>query len=117
MTRWSLLLQTLSLLLHHFLGLYFRSGPFSLLCIYARSPGRRFANGELRTLLDRELDNHAELNVRDFVFQLQRRTPRLPVGRDATGSFLEETANVCFLDLQQSPTDNGGTQANGPQLL
>ena len=94
-----------------------RSGPFSLLCIYARSPGRRFANGELRTLLDRELGNHAELNVRDFAFQLQRRTPRLPVGRDATGSFLEETANVCFLDLQRSPTDNGGTQTNGPQLL
>ena len=65
-----------------------RSGPFSLLCIYARSPGRRFANDELRTLLDRELQNHAELNVRDFVFQLQRRTPRLPVGRDATGVFL-----------------------------
>ena len=94
-----------------------RSGPFSLLCIYARSPGKRFANGELRTLLDRELDNHVELNVRDFVFQLQRRTPRLPVGRDATGSFLDQSANVCFLDLHQSPTDNGGTQANGPQLL
>ena len=94
-----------------------RSGPFSLLCIYARSPGKRFANGELRTLLDRELDNHAEINVRDFVFQLLRRTPRLPVGRDATGSFLDETANVCFLDLQRSPTDNGGAQTNGPQLL
>ncbi len=94
-----------------------RSGPFSLLCIYARSPGRRFANGELRTLLDRELDNHAELNVRDFVFQLQRRTPRLPVGRDATGSFLDETANVCFLDLRQSSADNGDAQVTGPQLL
>ena len=43
--------------------------------------------------------------------------PGCPVGRDATGSFLDQSANVCFLDLQQSPTDNGGTQANGPQLL
>ena len=89
----------------------------SQLCIYARSPGKRFANGELRTLLDRELGNHLELNVRDFVFQLQRRTPRLPVGRDATGTFLDETANVCFLDLHQSTTDNGGSQTNGPHLL
>ena len=32
-----------------------RSGPFSLLCIYVRYPGRRFTNGELTVMLGDEL--------------------------------------------------------------
>ena len=79
-----------------------RSGPFSLLCIYARNPGRRFTNGELRIMLAREMSDRESLNVRDFVSQLERRRPRLPVGRDDSGSFLDHAVRVCFLDHRQS---------------
>ena len=75
-----------------------RSGPFALLCIYARHPGRRFGNAELRALLEPELAGREWFNVRDFVSQLQRRQPPLPVNRDDMGSFLEEGAKVCLLD-------------------
>ena len=75
-----------------------RSGPFALLCIYARHPGRRFGNAELRALLEPELAGREWFNVRDFVSQLQRRQPRLPVNRDGSGSFLEEGIKVCLLD-------------------
>ena len=79
-----------------------RSGPFSLLCIYARNPGRRFTNGELRIMLAREMSDRESFNVRDFVSQLERRRPRIPVGRDDSGSFLDPAVRVCFLDLRQS---------------
>ena len=79
-----------------------RSGPFSLLCIYARNPGRRFTNGELRIMLAREMSDRESFNVRDFVSQLEGRRPRIPVGRDDSGSFLDHAVRVCFLDLRQS---------------
>ena len=85
-----------------------RSGPFSLLCIYARNPGRRFANGELRTILTQELGGRDSFNVRDFISQLQRRRPRIRVERDETGSFLHDAVRVCHLDHRQSPGTDGG---------
>ena len=84
-----------------------RSGPFSLLSIYARHPGRRFTNGELRTLLEQELSDRASINVGDFISQLQRRRPRLPIQRDDTGSFLDAAVNVCLLDHRPPPNDHG----------
>ncbi len=74
-----------------------RSGPFSLLCLYARYPGRRFTNGELRTLLEQEMVPRLALNVGDFIGQLLRRTPPLPVERDSDGSYIPESARVCLL--------------------
>ena len=83
-----------------------RSGPFSLLCIYARYPGRRFANGELRTMLSRELDRTPDsVNVGDFIGQLQRRTPRLPVERDDAGSYIPGDVRVCLLEPRNCPGD------------
>ena len=75
-----------------------RSGPFSLLCILARNPGRRFTNGELTAMLSDELSNRESFNVRDFVSQLERRRPAIPVGRDDSGTFLDDSVRVCFLD-------------------
>ena len=75
-----------------------RSGPFSLLCIYARNPGRRFTNGELTVMLGDALSDRESFNVRDFVSQLERRRPGIPVGRDDSGTFLDGSVRVCFLD-------------------
>ena len=79
-----------------------RSGPFSLLCVYARNPGRRFTNGELAVMLGDELSGRESFNVRDFVSQLARRRPGIPVGRDDSGTFLDGSVRVCFLDRLRS---------------
>ena len=79
-----------------------RSGPFSLLCIYARYPGRRFTNGELTVMLGAELSGRESFNVRDFVSQLQRRRPGIPIGRDNDGTFLDGSVRVCLLDRLRS---------------
>ena len=74
-------------------------GPFLLLCLYARHPGRRFTSSELESLLRTELPDRAELNVSNFFAQLQKRqSPPVPVQRDADGSYIPETVNICFLD-------------------
>ncbi len=87
------------------------SGPFLLLCILARHPGRRFASAELRVLLESELADRAWFNVGDFIAQLQRRR-RLPVGRDERGSFLQESIRVCLLEHQRKPVERHPEQAN-----
>ena len=91
-----------------------RSGPFSLLCIYARHPGQRFTNAELRMLLDRDLSDRASVDVGEFISQLRRRKPRLPVDRDEVGSFLDDSVNVCFLDYRQSHGARGVRRLNSP---
>ena len=74
-------------------------GPFLLLCLYARHPGRRFTSSELESLLRMELPDRSDLNVSNFFAQLQKRqSPRVPVRRDAEGSYIPETVNICFLD-------------------
>ncbi len=74
-------------------------GPFLLLCIYARHPGRRFTSAELESLLRTELPDRSDLNVSNFFAQLQKRQrPPVPVRRDDDGSYIPETVNVCFLD-------------------
>ena len=75
-----------------------RKGPFLLLCLYAHHPGRRFTNGELEMLLKPELPDRDGFNVSDFFSQLQRRNPLIPVQRDIHGSYIPETAGVCYLD-------------------
>ena len=75
-----------------------RSGPFSLLCIYACNPGRRFTNGELTVMLGDALSDRESFSVRDFCSQLERRRPSIPVGRDDSGTFLDGSVRVCFLD-------------------
>ena len=79
-----------------------RSGPFSLLCIYACNPGRRFTNGELTVILGDALSGRESFNIRDFVSQLERRRPSIPVGRDDGGTFLDGSVRVCFLDRLRS---------------
>ena len=75
-----------------------RKGPFLLLCIYARHPGRRFTAGELETLLKADLLDRKDFNVSDFFAQLQKRGPLVPVRRDDDGTYIPETVKVCFLD-------------------
>ena len=75
-----------------------RSGPFSLLCIYARHPGRRFTTGELRAIVSQDLTDRSSVNVGDFISQLRRRRPRLPVEHDNNVSFLPDSVRVCLLD-------------------
>ena len=75
-----------------------RSGPFSLLCIYARHPGRRFTNGELRALVSPDLTDRLSVNVGDFISQLRRRSPRLPIEQDDDVSFLPDSVRVCLID-------------------
>ncbi len=76
-----------------------RQGPFLLLCVYARHPGRRFTMGELETLLRMELPDREDFNVSDFFTQLQRK-PHVPVERDADGSYIPESVKVCLLDYR-----------------
>ena len=92
-----------------------RSGPFSLLCILARHPGRRFASAELRAILEPEFGDRDSFNVGDFIGQLQRR-PHLRVERDDRGAFLHDAVRVCLLEHRRSPSDNSDPQANGEQL-
>jgi hypothetical protein len=82
-----------------------RKGPFLLLCIYARHPGRRFTIGELETLLGMELPDRADFNVTDFFNQLQRK-PLVPVERDEEGSYIPEPVRVCFLDPRAESSAN-----------
>ena len=72
-----------------------KSGAFSLLGIYVRNPGRRFANADLRVMLARELGRSPDsINVGDFIGQLQRRKPLLPVHRDESGSSIPDTGTT-----------------------
>ena len=75
-----------------------RKGPFLLLCVYARHPGRRFTSGELEVLLGEDLPEREVFNVSDIVAQLQRRKLPVPVQRDADGTYIPGTVGVCFLD-------------------
>ena len=79
------------------------SGPFELLCIYARRPGHRFKNRELKRLLKQGLSGRREIAVRDIKAQLRRRKPKLPVKLDDTESFMPNSVRVCFLDRRQPP--------------
>ena len=88
-----------------------RQGPFLLLCIYARHPGRQFAVRELETLLEMELPDRADLNVNDLFNQLQRK-PLVPVERDRDGSCIPESVSVCFLDHLNGSSDN---HSSGPE--
>ena len=83
-----------------------RSGPFALLCIYARYPGRHFTNGELLGMIERDLAFRTTANVRDMISQLQRRDPSLPVIRDEGGSYMPDSVRVCFIDQPQPRSDN-----------
>ena len=78
-----------------------RSGPFSLLSVYARHPGRRFTTGELRAMVSSDLTDRLSVNVGDFISQLRRRRPRLPVEHDHDTSFLPDSVRVCLLDQGQ----------------
>ena len=78
-----------------------RSGPFSLLSIYARHPGRRFTNGELRVMVSQDLTDRLSVNVGDFISQLRRRSPPIPVEQDGDASFLPGSVRVCLLDQAQ----------------
>ena len=95
-----------------------RSGPFLLLCVYARNPGRRFHHEELEVLLRADLRGRDGFNVGDFIAQLRRRGPLVPVQRDADGSYIPETAGVCFLDyhLPSPPAaeETGPSQDDSP---
>ena len=92
-----------------------RSGPFALLCVLARHPGRRFPGTELRALLEPELSDRDWLGVSDFTRQLQTRKHRLPVERDHRGSFLQDGIRVCLLERQQKPVSDDAPSADGRQ--
>ena len=102
-----------------------RKGPFLLLCVYARHPGRRFTAGELEALLKADLSDRNGFNVSDFFAQLQKRDPLVPVQRDGDGTYIPETVKVCFLDRHvpshQTTNGTGPSQedfygpANGPE--
>ncbi len=78
-----------------------RKGPFLLLCVYARYPGKRFTPRELEVLLEAGREDREGFNVSDIFTQLRRKAPLIPVQRDSDGTFIPETVNVCFLDHQQ----------------
>lgn len=85
-----------------------KSGPFSLLGIYARNPGRRFTNADPRVMLAQELGRSPDsISVGDFMRQLQRRKPPLPVERDETGSYIPGHIRTCLLELKSGPDSNG----------
>ena len=74
-----------------------RTGPFTLLCIYARYPGKKFSIGQLRTMLDTELPNHFSMNVGDFINQLLAKKPALPIHKDHGTSHLSGAIKTCLL--------------------
>ena len=78
-----------------------RKGPFMLLCVLARHPGIRSTNGQLESLLQRELPERDVLNVGDFSAQLQRRCPLIPIKRDGSSTNLPDSVNICFFDSRQ----------------
>ena len=85
-----------------------RSGPFMLLCVYARHPGRRrFTTGELRAIAGRGLSNRRSIGIGDFIRQLQRRDPSVPVVREGDRSYIPGSARVCLLDRLSSPPADG----------
>ena len=84
-----------------------RQGPFLLLCIYARYPGRRFTSGELETLLEADLPGREGINASDIFAQLHKRAPLVPVQRDDDGSYIPKTVKVCFLGYHAAPYLNG----------
>lgn len=88
-----------------------RKGPFLLLCVYARHPGRRFTTAELEFLLRPELPDRDGFNVSDFYAQLQKRNPLVPVQRDDDGTYMPEAATVCFLD--HWPSAEADVEPNG----
>ncbi len=73
-------------------------GPFALLCIMARNPGRRFTTRELRDLLKADLKALDSPKVRDLISQLQKKDPPIPVKRDENSWFLDDSIGVCFLE-------------------
>ena len=85
-----------------------RKGPFLLLCLYARHPGKRFTTSELEVLLQADLPERDGFNVSDFFAQLQKRAPQVKVERDSEGSYMPDTADVCFLDHCTAPQGEGG---------
>ena len=90
-----------------------RQGPFLLLCVYARHPGRQFTVRELETLLGMELPDRADLNVNDLFNQLQRK-PLVPVERDRDGSCIPKSVSVCFLDHLPESSDNSSSASHTP---
>ena len=90
-----------------------RQGPFLLLCVYARHPGRQFTVRELETLLGMELPDRVDLNVNDLFNQLQRK-PLVPVERDRDGSCIPESVSVCFLDHLPESSVNGSSASHTP---
>ena len=86
-----------------------RNGPFLLLCVYARYPGRRFTASELEVLLAADMPERERLNVSDFFAQLQKRHPLVPVRRDDAGTYIPEALKVCFLDHQPPQSEDDGT--------
>ena len=89
-----------------------RKGPFLLLCIYARHPGRRFTTGELEVMLRTDLEDRDGFNVSDFFAQLHKRTPLVPVQRDDGRSYIPDTVSVCFLDHFPAPQSAYGVTAS-----
>ena len=95
-----------------------RKGPFLLLCIYARHPGKRFTTGELEVLLQADLPGRDGFNVSDFFAQLQKRAPLVAVERDGEGSYMPDTVDVCFLDQCPVPQgENGPAEPSGHDLI
>ena len=94
-----------------------RKGPFLLLCVYARHPGRRFTSGELEALLKFDLNGRDSYNVSDFFAQLQKRNPLVPVERDDLGTFLPDTVRVCYLDYCPGFQEAGEPAEQEPSLL
>ncbi len=84
-----------------------RSGPFMLRCVYARHPGRRFTTGEFRAIVGRGLSNRRSIGIGDFIRQLQRREPSVPVVREGDRSYTPESARVCLIDRFSSPPEDG----------
>lgn len=84
-----------------------KSGPFALLCIYARHPGQRFTSRELGTLVERELARDETVRVGEMISQLRRGgspdadnpRPGLPIQHVGTTSYLDAGRdNVLLLD-------------------
>jgi len=78
-----------------------RSGPFALLCIYARYPGRTFSISQLRAMLDAELPNHFSINISDFINQLRAKKPALPIHKGHGGTHLSEAIKICLLQRRR----------------
>ena len=72
-------------------------GPFLLLCLYARHPGRRFTSSELESLLRTELPDRSDLNVSNFFAQLQKRqSPQFPSGAMPTAHTSRKRSTFAF---------------------